>query len=128
MTSRASALSEWGGPLTVHDVPRADGVTHRVTLPMCQILALLLEQPRADWYGLEIAERTGLGSGVVAEVLYRFELWDWVMSRWEDDAEARSEHRARRRYYQMNSMGISAARQVLKAKFPGATFPEGAPA
>jgi DNA-binding PadR family transcriptional regulator len=96
---------------------------------MTQVLSLLLQEShRHDLYCLEIARRTGLGSGTVTAVLFRLEGLGWVTAKWEDEAEIKNRGRKPRRLYQMTSAGMAAARSVLTRKFPGATFPEGAPA
>src|SRR5207237_1051559 len=68
----------------------------RVTVPVLQVIDLLLAQPsRDDWFALEICRQTGLGSGTVAQILFRLRDWGWVTSSWEDATEAHRQGRRR---------------------------------
>ena len=92
----------------------------RVTVPVLQVIDLLLAQPgRDDWYALDICRQTGLGSGTVAQILFRLQDWGWVRSRWEDATEAHQQGRPRRRFYELTGEGATAARGVLRQRFPG---------
>src|SRR5207302_3215138 len=92
----------------------------RVTVPVLQVIDLLLAQPsRDDWFALEICRQTGLGSGTVAQILFRLRDWGWVTSRWEDATEAHRQGRPRRRFYLLTGRGAAEARQVLRGRFPG---------
>jgi len=92
----------------------------RVTVPVLQVIDLLLAEPdRDDWFALEICRQTGLGSGTVAQILFRLQDWGWVSSRWEDATEAHRQGRPRRRFYRLTGQGAAAARQVLRRRFPG---------
>jgi PadR family transcriptional regulator, regulatory protein PadR len=92
----------------------------RVTVPVLQVIDLLLAEPaRDDWFALQICRRTGLGSGTVAQILFRLQDWGWVTSRWEDATEAHRQGRPRRRLYFLTGQGAAAARQVLRQRFPG---------
>lgn len=92
----------------------------RVTVPTLQVIDLLLGEPgRDDWFALEICRQTGLGSGTVAQILFRLEDWGWVTSRWEDATEAHPLGRPRRRFYELTGHGAAEARQVLRERFPG---------
>jgi len=94
----------------------------RVTVPVLQVIDLLLaESGRDDWFALEICRQTGLGSGTVAQILFRLQDWGWVGSRWEDATEAHRQGRPRRRFYHLTGQGAAAARQVLRQRFPGMT-------
>lgn len=92
----------------------------RVTVPVLQVIDLLLAQPgRDDWFALEICRQTGLGSGTVAQILFRLQDWGWVSSRWEEATEAHRKGRPRRRFYSLTGLGAAAASQVLRQRFPG---------
>ena len=92
----------------------------RVTVPVLQVVDLLLAAPgRDDWYALDICRQTGLGSGTVAQILFRLQEWGWVGSRWEDATEAHRQGRPRRRFYELTGEGATAARDVLRQRFPG---------
>ena len=92
----------------------------RVTVPVLQVIDLLLSEPaREDWFALQICRETGLGSGTVAQILFRLQDWGWVTSRWEDATEAHRQGRPRRRHYALTGEGAAAARQVIRRRFPG---------
>jgi PadR family transcriptional regulator, regulatory protein PadR len=94
----------------------------RVTVPVLQVLDLLLAEPeRDDWFALEICRQTGLGSGTVAQILFRLQDWGWASSRWEDATEAHRQGRPRRRFYHLTGQGVTEARQVIRRRFPGVT-------
>ena len=91
----------------------------RLTVPVLQVIDLLLAEPdRDDWFALEICRQTGLGSGTVAQILFRLQGWGWVTSRWEDAAGAHRRGRPRRRFYRLTGEGAAAARQVMRRRFP----------
>lgn len=92
----------------------------RVTVPVLQVIDLLLSEPaRDDWFALQVCRRTGLGSGTVAQILFRLQAWGWVTTRWEDATEAHRQGRPRRRLYALTGEGAAAARQVIRERFPG---------
>lgn len=92
----------------------------RVTIPVLQVIDVFLYEPRRDdWFALEICRRTNLGSGTVAQILFRLEQWGWLISRWEDATEAHSRGRPRRRFYQLTGMGATEARSLVRQRFPG---------
>lgn len=84
----------------------------KMTLPTQLVLAVLLQDPTQEMYGLEICAAAGLPSGTIAPMLKRLEQAGWLESRWEqiDPAE---EHRARRRYYRLNPHSVSAVQAAL---------------
>jgi DNA-binding IclR family transcriptional regulator len=93
----------------------------RVTVPVLQVIDLLLAEPeRDDWFALEVCRRTGLGSGTVAQILLRLQEWGWVTSHWEE-ADAHSLGRPRRRFYRLTGAGAAQAREVVRRRFPGLT-------
>jgi DNA-binding PadR family transcriptional regulator len=81
----------------------------RLSLQTQRVLAVLLEDPSAEVYGLDIMDRAGLSSGTLYPILARLEQAGWVMSRWEDIDE-RAAGRRRRRYYRLSRMGAEQAR------------------
>jgi PadR family transcriptional regulator PadR len=92
----------------------------RVTVPVLQVIDLLLAEPgRTDWFALDVCRRTGLGSGTVAQILFRLQDWGWVSSRWEDATEAHRQGRPRRRFYRLTGQGEMEAREVMRRRFPG---------
>jgi PadR family transcriptional regulator PadR len=98
---------------------RGDG-PRRVTVPVLQVIDLLLTDPqRDDWFALEICRQTRLGSGTVAQILFRLYDWGWVTSRWEETSQAHGRGRPRRRFYQLTGQGVTEAREVIRQRFPG---------
>lgn len=98
---------------------RGDG-PRRVTVPVLQVIDLLLTDPqRDDWFALEICRQTSLGSGTVAHILFRLYDWGWVTSRWEETSQAHGRGRPRRRFYQLTGQGVTEAREVIRQRFPG---------
>ncbi|MFI9009209.1 PadR family transcriptional regulator [Actinosynnema sp. NPDC053489] len=90
----------------------------KMTLPTQLVLGVLLEDPTASRYGLEICQTAGLASGTVHPILARLEQCGWVTSRWEEIDP--SEHgRPRRRYYRLDPGSVAAAQAALaRAKTP----------
>lgn len=92
----------------------------RLTVPVLQVIDLLLSDPgRDDWFALDICRQTRLGSGTVTQILFRLQDWGWVSSRWEEPARTHGEGRPRRRFYRLTGEGVSAARDVMRRRFPG---------
>lgn len=89
-----------------------------MTLPTQLVLGVLLDDPAAARYGLEICQAAGLPSGTVHPILARLEQCGWVGSQWEDIDP--SEHgRPRRRYYRLDPDSIAAVRSALaRARTP----------
>jgi PadR family transcriptional regulator, regulatory protein PadR len=84
----------------------------RMTQTTQAVLRVLLEDPAARRYGLEIGAVTGLPSGTIHPILGRLENLGWVESDWEDiDPSAAA--RPRRRYYRISQDGLAAARLAL---------------
>ena len=76
------------------------------------VLRVLLDEPLAEHYGLEVSKAAGLPSGSLYPILARLEQHGWVTSNWEklDEREA---GRRRRRYYQLTPDGAARAREAL---------------
>lgn len=56
-------------------------------------------------YGFDIMDVTGLPSGTVYPALRRLEKAGLVVSKWEDEATARTEQRPARKYYELTNGG-----------------------
>ncbi len=82
------------------------------TIPTQLVLEALLDDPRAERYGLEIGEAAGLPSGTVHPILTRLEGYGWLSSRCED-VDASAEGRPARRYHKLTADGMQAARAAL---------------
>ena len=84
----------------------------RMTTTTQLVLDVLLDDPAAERYGLEVGSAAGLPSGTVHPILARLEGVGWVQSRWED-VDPREEGRPARRYYRLTADGLVAARAAL---------------
>lgn len=84
----------------------------RVTKQTERILAILLTNPSAEWWGAQIAPAAGLPSGTLYPALARMERFGWLTSRWEEIDPAK-ESRPRRRLYQLTGEGELVARQIV---------------
>ncbi len=83
-----------------------------MTLPTQAVLRVLIEDPDAEHYGLELGAAAGLPSGTIHPILARFEGCGWLESRWED-VDPSAEGRPRRRYYRLTPNGAVQARAAL---------------
>ena len=65
-------------------------------------------------YGFDIMDITGLPSGTVYPALRRMEASGLVDSKWEDEAQAQSEGRPARKYYEVTAAGREALGEAVK--------------
>jgi len=72
---------------------------------------VLLADPSAERYGLELAQATGILGGTLYPLLARLEAIGWVESRWEQ-LDEHAEGRRRRRYYRLTAAGARCARRL----------------
>jgi PadR family transcriptional regulator, regulatory protein PadR len=84
----------------------------RMTLQTQRVLAVLLEDPLGQHYGLDISRRVGLPTGSIYPILARLERADWVSSCWEE-VDRNAVGRRPRRYYRLTGAGAEQARRVL---------------
>ena len=84
----------------------------RMTEPTQRVLRVLLDDPTAEKYGLEICKAVGLAPGTVHPLLYKFENIGWLESRFED-IDPSEAGRPRRRFYRITSDGAKFARDAL---------------
>ncbi len=102
----------------------------KMTMALLRILAVLLEDPAAKHYGLELCKAAGMRSGSVYPLLMRLEQQGWLSSDWEQ-ADPHKEKRPRRRFYQLTSLGERGARAMLhdaqQALARGTRHPLGSP-
>jgi PadR family transcriptional regulator PadR len=84
----------------------------RITFNVARVLRVLLEDPTASHYGLEVGKAAGLAGGSLYPVLMRLERAGMLVSDWEavDPSEA---GRPRRRLYRLTSEGAQYARQAI---------------
>lgn len=84
----------------------------RVSAQTLRVLAVLLEDPMAQHYGLELCAAADLASGVIYPMLARLERIGWIASEWEDNDPV-AMGRPRRRYYRLTAEGARAGREEL---------------
>jgi PadR family transcriptional regulator PadR len=84
--------------------PRMTAATQRVLLSM-------LNEPRTEHYGLELASAAGLKSGTLYPILSRLEAAGWIVGSWER-IDPRAEGRRPRRYYRLTHSGLITAEGV----------------
>jgi PadR family transcriptional regulator len=92
----------------------------RITIHMLRVLGVLLDNPSAEYYGLEISKLSGLPTGSIYPILTRLETAGWITSSWEKIDES-TEGRRRRRYYQLSPQGAQKAEtamQEMKSMLP----------
>ncbi len=84
----------------------------RITIATARVLAVLLAEPDADQYGLDVMRATGLASGSLYPILHRLLEAGWVAARWED-VDPAEQGRPARRFYRLTPAGISQATSAL---------------
>jgi PadR family transcriptional regulator, regulatory protein PadR len=115
----------------------------RITMNLLRVLRVLLEDPTAEHYGLEVGKAAGLSGGSLYPLMMRLEKARLVVSCWEDTDPSEA-GRPRRRLYRLNTEGAEFARQALQdaqqslattreqtpawGRTPGFPVPGGAPA
>lgn len=86
----------------------------RITTSVAQVLAVLLEDPQAERYGLELMRATGQPSGTLYPILTRLQEAGWLQAAWEE-IDPSVAGRPARRYYRLTPQGAQAARAELSA-------------
>lgn len=81
----------------------------RVTAGVAKVLAVFLEDPAADRYGLELMGATDMPSGTLYPILARLREAGWVRAEWEQVGPEAA--RPARRYYRLTPEGAVAARE-----------------
>jgi PadR family transcriptional regulator, regulatory protein PadR len=84
----------------------------RMTKQTRKFLAVMLRDPGAQYYGLELAESVGLRKGTLYPALARLEAAGWLTSGWEQ-IDPRREGRPRRRYYRFTEEGAQCAHEAI---------------
>jgi PadR family transcriptional regulator, regulatory protein PadR len=84
-----------------------------MTTQTLQLIGVLLSEPDAEWYGLQLAGEAGLKSGSVYVVLGRLEQAGWLTSRWEE-IDPSAEGRPRRRLYALTGEGRRAGADAIE--------------
>ena len=78
---------------------------------------VLLAIKRGHRYGFDIMDATGLPDGTIYPLLRRLERRGVLEAAWEDEAEAQSQRRPQRRYYELTPVGRKSMAAV-EARFP----------
>lgn len=84
----------------------------RMTTQTLAVLSTMLGDEDADWYGLDLSNRSGLKPGTIYPILDRLLKAGWLDRRWED-IDPVTEGRPRRRLYRLTATGAAAARRAL---------------
>jgi DNA-binding PadR family transcriptional regulator len=99
----------------------------RLTDRTIDVVAVLLEEPLKEHYGLEIAKRCGLSAGTIYPILIRLEHeFKWLESRWEE-INPEEAGRPARRYYRITPAGAQAARLEVAERVRRITLPSLSP-
>jgi PadR family transcriptional regulator len=89
----------------------------RLTQQRLTVLGALASNPARELSGAEIAKASKLSSGTLYPILYRFEEYGWLDSRWEiGDPVALG--RPRRRYYRITAEGAKKVREIVSELTP----------
>jgi PadR family transcriptional regulator PadR len=99
--------------------------TMRMTTERIRVLAEMLGDPGAEWYGLELSKRSHLKPGTIYPILDRLLKADWVERRWEA-IDPTVEGRPRRRLYRLTPHGATQARWELDRQLAALQPSEGA--
>jgi DNA-binding PadR family transcriptional regulator len=83
-----------------------------MTTQTLAVLSVLVGDPAADWYGLELTKLAGLKPGTIYPILDRLLKLGWLERRWET-IDPVAEGRPRRRLYRLTGVGASSARWAL---------------
>ena len=89
------------------------GVEPRMSMQTLRVLKVLLDEPLAEHFGLEISRKAGLPTGSIYPILARLEQAGWLESAWED-IDPVVAGRRRRRYYKLSSDGAEKARHAVR--------------
>ena len=85
--------------------------SRRLSLPALQALAVMLEDPTAQYWGLAIAKHIHVPTGTIYPLLHRLEALGWLESVLEDQADEMT--RPPRRLYRLTPTGVQAAREQV---------------
>jgi PadR family transcriptional regulator, regulatory protein PadR len=94
-----------------------------MTLQVQLVLRILLDEPEAERYGLELCTATGLPAGTIYPIIARLERAGWLEGEWEDPSRHVTEGRPRRRYYRLTRDGAEQARTALARSYRSRSRP-----
>jgi len=101
--------------VALHDPPR-------ITVNLLKVFRVLLEDPTAEYYGLEVGRAAGLSGGSLYPMLLRLEQAGVLVSAWED-VDPSDAGRPRRRVYRFSTAGAEYARRTLREAQQSLTSP-----
>ena len=84
-----------------------------MTLTTLAVLAVMLKDPPAHYYGLELCREAAVKPGALYPILARLERAGWLRSAWEQKDPAQKLGRPRRRYYHLTGKGEKAASEAV---------------
>lgn len=98
-----------------------------LSIQAVRLLAVMLEDPAAEYYGFDLGRRIDVLSGTVYPLLRRLEAAGWLESR-DEDVDPAEAGRPARRLYRLTDEGRSRAYeevQRLRSALPGPRSLEG---
>jgi DNA-binding PadR family transcriptional regulator len=84
----------------------------RLSLPALQAVAMMLEDPGAEYWGLAIAKQIHVPTGTIYPILHRLEAAGWLESTLEQ-VDTTTACRPPRRLYRLTPTGARMAREAL---------------
>lgn len=88
------------------------GRSRRPSPAALSILRIMLEDPQASYYGLDLAKQSGRPTGTLYPLLRKMERQGWLRSEVEP-IDPSVEGRPRRIMYSLTSRGVEKAREAL---------------
>lgn len=85
----------------------------RITYQGLRVLGAFIETPSKELWGAELIEKTGLSSGTLYPLLLRFEKYELLESRWEEEKPT-DLGRPRRRLYRITTRGGELATEAIR--------------
>lgn len=86
-----------------------------MTRHVLRLLSVLVNNPKRDYYGLELAETVGASYGNILPVLMRLEKAGWLEADWENIDPAKA-GRPKRKYYRLSQESMSKAKKQVEAE------------
>ena len=85
----------------------------RITYQGLRVLGTFIETPSKELWGAELIEKTGVSSGTLYPLLLRFEKYELLESRWEEEKPT-DLGRPRRRLYKITTRGAELVTQAIR--------------
>lgn len=87
----------------------------KMTRHVLRLLSVLVNHPKRDYYGLEIAEEIGTAYGNILPVLMRLEKAGWLEAEWEN-VDPVVAGRPKRKYYRLSNEGMALAKKQVETE------------